>query len=555
MLSQALVQVITDLLDPPPVGVERTKQFKGVAHDEILYAYKYWLEYLKLLVKEPFAVEIIQGQQDEGVDLIINFLASDTKLGLQVKSYNDINDQKFRERVMQQISYSKKHGLSKLLVILCADLENRSHSYKVRNLLSQFSQMSDNYVMAIQPQQALPVYLCYKNKKHPLVYLRPSKKIIDLIQGVSESLSTDEYTADVSVTLNYKHDATKETHPYRMSIKFAPFDKDKEETPIEKLARVQKLGDRVEFTRGEIEEITIIHPDGKTERVKPDYLRLYPEYHTIGPFRIYVDDASPVIENVMFNQVKSDGTTTVFQTSEEMLPWTFEVISIKDKSIRLSFWFDPTRAGFKDAWNFVQLKLAMKKNAMVIIEQIEKEEQIRLPVDPESIPEVHEAILEMVETLAFIEDRLAQRIPMSPDNSLYNFPLIMEFASFLKTGKIEKTPAPLTIGAKKKDVQALLERLKSGSLETRVFVVPQMNVALVGKQLTFGPVKVTMHKAVLEGDIKELESKLSGIQDDEIIEFTLKSSGEVKDVYELLKSEADSVTDESTPFVREEENI
>lgn len=555
-MSQALVQVITDLLDPPPVAVERTKQFKGVPHDEILFAYKYWLEYLKLLVKEPFAVEIIQGQQDEGVDLVINLLVSNTKLGLQVKSYDNISDQQFRQKVMQQISYSKKRKLSKLLVILCADLENRSHSYKVRNLLSQFSQMSDNYVMAIQPQQALPVYLCYKNKKHPLVYLRPSKKIIDLIQGVSESLSTDEYTATVSVTLNYKHDATKETHPYKFDIKFAPFDKDKEETPIEKLERYKKLGDRVEFTKDEIEEITIIHPDGKTESVKPDYLRLYPEYHTIGPFRIYVDDASPVIENVMFNQVKSDGTTTVFQTSEEMLPWTFEVISIKDKSVRLSFWFDPSRAGFKDAWNFVQLKLAMKKNAMVIIEQIEKEEKIRLPIDPESIPEVPDVILTMIENLAFIEDKLAQRIPMSPDISAYNLTLILEFASFLRAGRIEKTPIPITVGGNKKQIHAFLDILKSESpIKSYNLYVPQINVTLVGKKLPSGPVILHMHNVVLEGDVKELESKVVKMKEDEIIEFTFKSTGGEKDVYELVKSEADSVTDESTPFIREAEDI
>lgn len=116
----------------------------------------------------------------------------------------------------------------------------------------------------------------------------------------------------------------------------------------------------------------------------------------------------------------------------------------------------------------------------------------------------------------------------------------IEFASFLKDGKIDKTPAPVTFGAKKRDVQALLEKLKSGPLETHVFVAPQMNVTLVGTPLTFGPVKVTMHNAVLQGDITELQSMMSSIKNDEIIEFTLKSSGETKDIYELLRAEANS---------------
>lgn len=539
-MDENVVQIISDLLDPPSAKVEQTSKFKGVRHDDIVVAYKYWLEYFKLLIKEPFVLEITQGLQDDGVDLLIHFLKSETKVGLQIKSHNDVNEQKFREKVMSQISYSKKHKLSKLLVILCADLTDRIHSYKVSNLLSQFSQMGDNYVVPIQPQQALPIYLCHKSKKHPLVYLRPSKRIIELIQGISESLSTDEYDADVSVTFNYKHGAAKETHPYKLSIKFAPFDKEKAETPLEKLAGLQKLGEKVEFTKGEIEEITITYPDGRTEKVKPDYLRLYPETQTIGPFRIYVDNESPVIENVMFHQVKSDGVATVFRTSEEVLPWTFEVISIRDKGIWMSFWFDPSKAGFKDAWNFIQLRLAMKRSTSIIIEQIEKQEKIKLPVDPQSIPEVPEPILSMVQTLAFIEDRLAQRIPMSPDNSAYNFPLIVELAAFLKSGRIEKTPQPFTLGGKKEHVQAFLEVVKSEyPIKEYIITAPQMNVTLVGKQLDFGPVKVTMHNVVLVGDIKELESKVEEMKANEIIEFSIQSTGEVKDLYELLKSGPD----------------
>ena len=99
MLTPPL-QALNDILDVPPRSIEATLQFNRVAHDQILFAYRYWSDYLKLLIKEPVDIQIIQGQQDEGVDLIIYFKTSAIKIGLQVKSYNDIKDEKFREKTM-----------------------------------------------------------------------------------------------------------------------------------------------------------------------------------------------------------------------------------------------------------------------------------------------------------------------------------------------------------------------------------------------------------------------------------------------------------------------
>ena len=59
MESNTLVNsLISEILTPPPLPTKQTDQFKGVPHDEILYAFKYWIEYLKLLLPEPISAEI-----------------------------------------------------------------------------------------------------------------------------------------------------------------------------------------------------------------------------------------------------------------------------------------------------------------------------------------------------------------------------------------------------------------------------------------------------------------------------------------------------------------
>ncbi len=267
MESNTLVNsLISEILTPPPLPTKQTDQFKGVPHDEILYAFKYWIEYLKLLLPEPISAEIQQGRQDEGVDLVVKFLSSEKKVGLQVKSYNEIKSETFQSTIMSQITRSKKHNLSKLLIIPCAHLENRSHSSKIRNLMSQIDQLNENYAMVIQPQNSLPVYLCYKNKKHPMNYLQKNKKTVDLISGLQNALSTDEVDARISVKFVNKKLPKKKKSDHEVRIKFAPFDPSEPENPMDKFWRVSQLGETVRFGEDEITEIVTKHSDGTIKK-------------------------------------------------------------------------------------------------------------------------------------------------------------------------------------------------------------------------------------------------------------------------------------------------
>ena len=96
-MENSVIQIVSEILQPRPVKIEETAQFKGVLHKDILSAYDYWLNYLRLLVKEPILIEITQGLQDDGVDLVIRFLKSDTTVGLQVKSYLDLTKPTFQQ--------------------------------------------------------------------------------------------------------------------------------------------------------------------------------------------------------------------------------------------------------------------------------------------------------------------------------------------------------------------------------------------------------------------------------------------------------------------------
>ena len=101
---------------------EATKIFKTVSHRDLCLSVQYWLEQNRLLLVEPINVIITQSLRDEGVDVILDCLSSQIKIGFQLKSFGDIKARDFASKLKSQIATSKKHGLNKLFICFGGDL-------------------------------------------------------------------------------------------------------------------------------------------------------------------------------------------------------------------------------------------------------------------------------------------------------------------------------------------------------------------------------------------------------------------------------------------------
>lgn len=535
-MTNNLINAIRDLLDPYQISVEDTSRFVGVPHDEILEAYEYWLQYLKLLIKEPFTIQIIQGLQDEGVDLILEFLKSDKKIGLQVKSHNDLKDKKFREKIMAQIAYSKKHGLEKLFVILCADLQNNSQSSKTRNMTSQVSQMQDDYVLIILPQQAYPIYECYKNKKHPLVYLARNKQTIDLIHGLAESLSTEDCKAEISVKFNYVlQDNVNETHPLSLKLKFNPFQKDQKNNPLDKLAKLQ-LNEKIEFTKDDINEIILNYPNGRKKTIKPDYLKAIPEKQSIGPINLYpVNSDDVLVKNIILYKEQQDQNSVTWKTDEEFRPWCFELVVLSDKKmINFRFDLDGKKSNYKDILNYLKIMRAIKQHGKIILEVVPLNSKQEISTHPSKVTEVSDEEITMVENIIYIQERLAQQIPVTDE---YLNPILIQMTKdLLEEGKIEVPPQQLKLPYKKYYALDLITNLKKQSpIEKYEVTLLQMLVSIGGTLLKLPSTKITMKNVVLVENINELERQISSLQNDKIVKLTLKPATNENIVYEITE--------------------
>jgi len=537
-MKSSIIDVITETLHPTPSKVEDTKQFKGVPHDDILNAYKYWLEYLRLLIREPYTVEILQGLQDAGVDIIIKFLKSNSKIGIQVKSYQDLNRPMFQQEVMSQISHSKKHGIEKLLLIPCGDLTNRSHNNKIPNLMSNVDQMNDDYVHFIQPQQALPVYQCYVAQKHPLFYLGKSKKVLDLFQGLGQIFSNKDYDAHVNITFDYKHPKKpiKKNNEHTISIKFKPFRPDKPENPVDKFLQLYQLGEDVQFGSHDVDELIVNYSDGRTEHVKPSNFTMFKHKQNFGPIEFYPkNDTKNKLKIIQFAVESEDKNFFIWKSTKESLPFSVE-ITLSDDQLTFHSSLNLGLCNFKHIAEIQRLYMSLKKNPILIMKNISSNEEIEINIPPNQLIPFSKESLQKMEKLEFIQDTLQQRIQYSMDMHDYDMALISELFTFLKNKKIKKEPLDYTIECDKNESLRLIKEFKTNNfIEKYKFTANPMFVDLVGQRLELGVITIDMNKVKILGDLKELEDKISTLTDGEKMDISIISDKNQKDQYELIK--------------------
>jgi len=105
-----------------------TQEFKNTRHDDLLRV-------ICDIVDERLSggprVSNLQSRADAGCDVLIELNYPALKCGVQLKSWRDIKAEGFARNTLAQIQESRRHGLRRLYVVLCADLTDRSQKDKV----------------------------------------------------------------------------------------------------------------------------------------------------------------------------------------------------------------------------------------------------------------------------------------------------------------------------------------------------------------------------------------------------------------------------------------
>ena len=200
-----------------------TSRFRGVKHDDLVNSLRYWFEQTRLFFGEPLVVQGNQSRNDAGVDLLLLFVNSKKKIGIQIKSHYDISESSFQKNVKAQMVDSQRHGLDFYLIGFAGDMTSNSQKEKVGRMISEISQTNDKKVLVLQPEQVYPIFQAYKNNLHPLRYvnLDYSDSII-LADGMRESLLTGDNDVEVNIQITNKNIPDNSNAENKITLEMEP---------------------------------------------------------------------------------------------------------------------------------------------------------------------------------------------------------------------------------------------------------------------------------------------------------------------------------------------
>jgi len=186
------LEIISSLFNCKGANTYDTQIFRKVSHETLCQAFQYWLEEMRTTISEPTSVAITQSLRDDGIDVLLEFSKSEVKVGFQIKSCNDVDEKEFTSKCIAQISRSRKHSISRLIIAIGADLTSERHQQKVRGLTSEISEM-DNFCKVFSPEKTLTIWQTFENKEHPIGQTESLGAAFNVIQALTKSLSSDPY--------------------------------------------------------------------------------------------------------------------------------------------------------------------------------------------------------------------------------------------------------------------------------------------------------------------------------------------------------------------------
>lgn len=526
--QDALLERLQDMLSVQPSPIDRTAIFRNTSHDELCKAFNYWLSQMQLLFGRPVNISEFHGPLEQGPDLVLDFVGANIKFGIQVKSYQDVQAQGFQSRLMSQITYSGKHGLSKLFVVICSDMTDSSQSSKTRIVLSELSQIGD-YAIPVPPEKAVIVLECFRGNQHPLSYIRGTKQVARALEGLARAPSDDTHIADIKISLESREQLNADDYPLRTDISFKPGDSALNGMD---LIRIAKAGQPVTIPGEMIERLVVLDKDGKPlvpEGAKVEWLKLVPEIAKLPPVNIVTRDPSSGnairLEGIQFVRQKLVGDVLYLASDDEPQPFELTLeLNLGKHTANFDGRIDDELADAKDALLFSKFMTSVLKSGGLEIRD-SVSDSLLIPMDLSNTglsKDTYDAWIELLENLSLAQDLMRVKIkaPMSP--TVWDLEASRKMRELLETGRTQLPFFRFDIPCGKADLSKVISNLRErGGTYSMSVSVGEFIFPVCGQKLSVRDLIAEIPCARPLEDLASLENRFESLQEDEKITIAL----------------------------------
>lgn len=528
--KDVLVERMLRCFDVQPSTPQETAHFQKKNHKTLCGDVENWINKLQVFFGEFIWVEKNQSLRDEGVDVIVYFVESKIKFGMQIKSYNDICNKQFSSKVDGQISRSKKHGISALFVLFAGNMADKtnSHPEKVNGKISDISVMKDDYTYCINPEQFYTISKTIRRKIHPMKALNLQEKDIPILtKGLVESLSNDK--RDVSLNIEVKYLDIPENLNGSISFSVAFPDDDLEFS--QKFRNIRNLTEKLVIPKEYITDFKVKGFSGVGVDGIPDFMEITPERYLGFLDFISIDNDGnefAKMEYIPYKAIKEDNIIKVLNRNVEH-PFSFEFSKIPNRDgLKTTFRINLMKGNARENYRTLKFLSALahgsklKTNFYTVQHQFKGTDLTDYSLDYG----IHKHYLDFLKKLSYIEEELAVNFSFE-DLSIYtkvNEIKMNDIYNALITGCPNFAFAKMTLIVSRIKVLEWIEKtINEDEMDEEGF---NFNVhdTLYNKEINLGPYPVKTKGYKVEGDLPELKKKALEMECNEF-EITLVFEG------------------------------
>lgn len=232
------------------------------------------------------------------------------------------------------------------------------------------------------------------------------------------------------------------------------------------------------------------------------------------PINIIVESQGGRIEsldNIILEEIRRGEKEITLSNESQNSPWKVQQVLLREDFKQSTFTIRFSDVGLNvkpalDGWRFWE---ALSQGGVVTIEWQETGQRFgRTKISPGVYPAPDPRLIELLEALVLIQRELPVRFD-SPDYiSSEDARLIFIASQILETGRSDLTPEPVLMDSRIEQAREIIQRFDGGATATISSYVEDVSFAVLGRQLSFGPMATTREVHVPAEQLQKLREEI-----------------------------------------------
>lgn len=245
------------------------------------------------------------------------------------------------------------------------------------------------------------------------------------------------------------------------------------------------------------------------------------------PIKIVIESAggrTQSLDNIILEEIRRGAKEITLNNENQNSPWTVQQVLLREDFKESTFTIHFSDVGLNvkqalDGWRFWEV---LSQGGMVTIEWQETGQRFgRTKISSGVYPAPDPRLLELLEALVLIQRELPVQFE-SPDYvSSEDARLIFIAAQILETGRSDLTPEPVLMDSKMAQAREVIQRFVNGGTATISSYIEDVSFAVLGRQLSFGPMATTRVVHLPPEQLQKLRDEIEVAPAEQMFHITL----------------------------------